>query len=253
MRMNIVKPKYEFLRKFSSCCPQKIKKLFSFGLETLVCRSIRSLRSNARLLELPWNTAKSKGYRLLVNGKVQSVFFSLLTTLGVLSEKDTIAIDFSDFGNGFQVLMFAKQTRKGRAVPLYFEILRYPIRKGSQNLFVVAAIRRFSGLLGFKPRLAFDRGFAAPYIVKKLLKYSYIFSIRIKKGKKVTREENGTEEKAYELSENDSCVLVYDKRLRLIVSDLPKGASEPWYIHSHERLALFEENSRREILPPLRD
>jgi hypothetical protein len=38
-----------------------------------------------------------------------------------------VAVDFSDFGNGFQVLMFAKQTRKGRALPLYFEILRYPI------------------------------------------------------------------------------------------------------------------------------
>jgi N12 class adenine-specific DNA methylase len=38
-----------------------------------------------------------------------------------------VAVDFSDFGNGFQVLMFAEQTRKGRAQPLYFEILRYPI------------------------------------------------------------------------------------------------------------------------------
>jgi hypothetical protein len=108
--MNILKQKWIFLNKTKANVSPQISKLYQFGLETLACRSIMSLRANARLLPLNWNTAKSKIYRLLSNGKIPLVFITLLQTLSLVGEKDIVNIDFSDFGNGFQVLMFAKQT-----------------------------------------------------------------------------------------------------------------------------------------------
>jgi hypothetical protein len=99
--------------------------LYLFGVSILAFCRVVSMRSNSRLLDLKWHTAKSKAYRITKNQTIEKVFPKLVTGLCIVGRKDAIAIDFSDF-NGFQVLMFAKQTRKGRAVPIYFEILEYP-------------------------------------------------------------------------------------------------------------------------------
>lgn len=146
---------------------------------------IASLRANARISRLTWNTAKSKIYRLTSNPKFLWIFPKLIKLLNIVRPKDTIAVDFSDFGSGIQVLMFAKQTKKGRTIPVYFETLKYPITKGSQNLFIIQAIDNFKKLIGFKVKFVFDRGFASPYIVEYLAKNKDIFYIRIKKGKSV--------------------------------------------------------------------
>lgn len=185
--MNIVKQKIEFFQKTLPIIPKKVRSLYVFGFSTLAFQNIVSLRSNARLFALNWCTAKSKAYRIVANTKLHSFFPELVSLFGTTQETDIIAIDFSDF-NGFQVLMFAKQTRKGRALPIYFEILEYPIQRGSQNLFVIQAIKHFVSLLGFRPKLVFDRGFACPSVIAFLTKNHHPFIIRIKKKKHVSKE-----------------------------------------------------------------
>jgi hypothetical protein len=135
--MNIIKQKWEFLNSLMEVVPAQRSKLFRFGTQVLALRSIESLRSNARLLPFHAYTAKSKIYRLTSNAKIPFIFVCILRTLDVVGIRDTIVVDFSDFGNGFHVLLFAKQTRRGRTIPLYFDIIRYPIDKGSQNIFII--------------------------------------------------------------------------------------------------------------------
>lgn len=241
--MNIIQEKWRFLAATTEAVPKQIAHRYRFGLQTLTTQGITSLRSNARRIPLNWNTAKSKIYRLSRTHKLVSVFTSLLVTLRIVTEKDFVSVDFSDFGNGFQVLMFAKQTERGRATPLYFEVLRYPIEKGSQNLFVIAVVRHLTDIVGFKPKLVFDRGFAAPTIIKFLATNKYIFYQRIKKGKAVTVEETGRRIIVRDCIQNDVRIRAYGHSLRLVVSDRPASGDEPWYLVTNDR-----RSSRKKVI-----
>ena len=231
--MNILKQKWNFLNKTTESVSPQIIKLYRFGLQVLTVRSITSLRANARILPLNWNTAKSKIYRLVSNTRIPLIFVSLLQSLYLVNEKDIVAVDFSDFSNGFQVLMFAKQTKRGRAIPLYFEILQYPIQKGSQNIFIIKTIKNFKNIIGFKPKLVFDRGFACPHIVKYLAQNKYLFIIRIKKAKSYSDLHSGETFLAKNSLKKDLMVYMYWSRLRLIISD-KVSLDDPWYLITND-------------------
>jgi hypothetical protein len=237
--MNIVKQKLEFLNSTLACVPKQVKKLYLFGFTVLAFREITSLRSNSRLLDLNWNTAKSKAHRITVNKKISRIFPVLIIELNVVRQKDTIAVDFSDF-NGFQVLMFAKQTKESRTIPVYFEILTYPIQKDSQNIFIINAIENFSKIIGRRQKLVFDRGFACPSIIQHLSNKNHKFIIRIKKAKKVINKKTGQILPVKDSTENDFIVMAYGEELRIIISDQLEDAPDPWYLITND----FE--SRRE-------
>lgn len=196
-------------------------------MSVLALREVISLRANARIPALNWNTAKSKIYRLTANTHMPQVFLRLLNERGIVGARDILAVDFSDFGNGLQVLMFAKQTKKGRAIPVYFEILRYPIDTGSQTKFIIETIKHLGTLLGFKPILVFDRGFMSPWIVRFLAKNHHPFVLRIKRKKSVRVGE--TLSPAHAVQNSDAIVSAYTHRLRLVRSDGTAHA-EPWYL-----------------------
>ncbi len=232
--MNIVKEKWKFLNSTKKHVSPQVMHLYEFGLETLVARAITSFRSNARLLPLKWNTAKSKVYRLSANLRIPEIFTALLKTFNLVGSDDTVCVDFSDFGNGFQVLMFAKQTGKGRATPLYFEILRYPIQRNSQNLFVIQAVINFTSIVGCKPKLVFDRGFACPTIIHFMAQNGYKFIVRIKKGKSVQYTHSKRKVLALNKRKDDSEVVVYGCKLRLVISDVLPDMEEPWYLITND-------------------
>jgi len=232
--MNIIEQKWIFLNSTLVIIPKQVLKLYQFGIEVLALRKIASLRANARISRLTWNTAKSKIYRLTSNPKFLWIFPKLIKLLNIIRPKDTIAVDFSDFGSGIQVLMFAKQTKKGRTLPVYFETLKYPITKGSQNLFIIQALDNFKKLIGFKVKFVFDRGFASPYIIEYLAKERDIFYIRIKKGKSVIDLKTGQKIIVKDATKNDFLVLAYNRKLRLIISDKDGGVLEPWYLITND-------------------
>lgn len=232
--MNILTRKREFLQCILVNIPKKLVPLFSFGYDTLVGREVLSMRANARLSARSWWNAKGNAWRLTTNDGIARIFPRLLVPLSLVSALDVIAVDFSDFGDGRQVLMFAKQTKNRRAIPLYFEILEYPIEKDSQNLFVINTIKCFFEAVGCTPVLVFDRGFACPAIIKFLAQRQYKFIIRIKKRKSLADSKTGQLRAAEGFESSDVLVHAYDHDLRLVVSDKPDNDNDPWYLITND-------------------
>lgn len=231
--MNTIETTKRFYKLTRRYVPKKLRKLYLFGFKSISIQPIHTLNSNARRTIRNQKTAQSKIYRLLMNQKIRRTFLKLIVKLKLLNRLDRINIDFSDFGTKKQVLMFAKQTLLGRAIPIYFEILQYPIQKNSQNIFVINAIERFQKIIGIDVCLIFDRGFAAPYIIQELMKRQTIFYVRIKSGKKVLTHV-GIKRFSRKIKKKDVIVRVYGNNLRLIRSEKPKKNKEPWYIITND-------------------
>lgn len=231
--MSILKQKQLFFNCTNQHVPKQLHRLFSFGCQTLTTRRVGSVRGNARTVESNYHTAKTKAYRLLANPRWLKIFPQLLSQLGLIGERSIVALDFSAFDH-WQVLTFAVQTRLGRAIPVYFEIIRYPITENSQNIFVCEASERLVEAIGCRPKLVMDRGFACPHIIEHLAQRSHPFIVRIKACKTLRREEKKLIFKAQHSPENDLPVHVYEHDLRLVVSDNPGNGNQPWYLITND-------------------
>lgn len=233
----------DFLQEVKIVFPKKIHKLLEFGFKSLSLQRIISLSSNARNTIPNSNTAESKAYQLVKNLRFTKLFPFLLTKLNLIKENDIIAVDFSDF-KGINVLMFGKQTQSGRTIPLYFDIIIYPIQKGSQNIFIIQTVNDFLKIIKpIKVKLVFDRGFSIPYLIKYLANLKVIFYIRIKGCKKV--EYSGKTIKAKKFKPGKYIVKAYDSCLTLTITPKPKNVkkkyNEPWYIISNDFVSSPEE------------
>jgi hypothetical protein len=231
--MNIILENKRFFQSLSEKVSKKVKKLWKLGVLALTTGKSESLRSSARKVSENWKTSKTKMYRLSKSPLLLGFFVSLVSGLSLVKPNSKVNIDFSDFGNDLWVLCFVVQTKNGRPVPVYFEILQIPIEKGSLNTFVIQTIQNFINLLGFKPKLVFDRGFSSPYVAQFLDRSGITFYIRLKKGKHVQTKRYGTQE-ACKISCKDNEVWVYGLSLRLVVSHISKDQDEPWYLLSND-------------------
>lgn len=239
--MNILTRKREFVQMIVPRIPLKVSKLFAFGYEALVGQTVVSLRANARLTKHGWFTAKSKAWRLTANKNLVATFHKLFAMTCAVIASDIVAVDFSDFKDSRQVLMFARQTKEGRAFPLFFDILEYPVKEGSQNLFIVATIKRFLALVQCTPTFVFDRGFAIPYLIKFLAQNNIPFIIRIKRRKFVTVVKSGMRGAVEDLNLTDAIIEEWGVLLRLVVSDKPEEDGEPWYLITNDTTSTREE------------
>ena len=166
--MDIVRVSAQFLQTVKPVFPRKVQGLFTFGYQSLSLQRIQSVNSNARSVQSNRKTAESKAYRLAKSRLLRQAFPKVVAQLGLVQAGDRIAVDFSDFGI-VQVLMFAKQTGDGRALPIWFKVLPYGwTKETSQNTFVTEAIGEFMTAVSRAVTLVFDRGFAAPTIVQYL-------------------------------------------------------------------------------------
>ncbi|HYT43843.1 MAG TPA: transposase [Methylomirabilota bacterium] len=247
--MTILKQSYDFLQeKILPQVAKRHRKLFRFGFEALTIRPFVSLNGNSRVTVENRATAQSKIYRLVTQQKILSYFPQLVTGLGLVTEKEMVNVDFSTFG-GFQVLTFAKQTQLGRALPLYFNTITYPIEsEGSQTIFIEKTIKEFIALLGFTPHLVFDRGFESSYLVPFLVKERIPFIIRFKKDKHILYNLKEIPMRNLPWFEKDCVVEVYENiRLRVVVSEKrsertdSEEKEEPWYLITNDYKAPKEE------------
>jgi len=209
------------------------RKLFSFGFQALSLQDFVSLNSNARSIIRNRSTAESKIFRLVSNETMREYFPRLAASLGLVEPTDTVNVDFSSF-SGFEVLTFAKQTVLGRAIPLYFCPLTYPIilDEKSQTLFTIREIKKFKEIFGFYPSFVFDRGFTLPLLVEFMIKEKITFYLRMKKDKYIFWKKKYLPLRCLPWWEDDTAVSVYNRDLRLVRSQ-QKG-TEPWYILTND-------------------
>lgn len=244
--MDIVRASAQFLQTVQPAFPRKVRRLVTFGYQALVLQRIQSVNSNARSVHPNRKTAESKAYRLAKSRLLRQAFPKLIGRLNLVANGDRIAVDFSDFGI-VQVLMFAKQTRHGRALPIWFKVLPYGwTKETSQNTFVNEAIGEFMKAVGCRVTLVFDRGFAAPTIVEYLCARKFLFVMRIKGDKKVLGRKGGT--KARWLPVGRNAAWAYGNRLNLVVAAEPKvkcrtdgKTMEPWYLLTNDLELAAEE------------
>lgn len=246
---------------FITNIPLKQIHLFKFGLATLSLSRFDSLNANARI----WggydnrSTAESRIYRLVNNTKIRELIPSFIPHLTIVTPESLVNIDFSTFAtrhpsSEFQMLAFGIQTYLGRAIPLFFDIIRYPILQvGSQNIFIIETIKAFGKLLRFYPRFVLDRGFAIPSLIQFFIEENIIFYVRSKKGKLVTiqkgmKKYRDTDEldnlvAMGKIKQKDVMVKVYGKPMRLVISNKDHNNPEPWYILTNDMTS-----SRKKIL-----
>lgn len=240
--MSILQESYDFLQtRLLPRVAKRHRRLFRFGFEALTIRPFVSLNGNSRVTEAKRNTAESKIYRLVSQKHMLTYFSQFVTAFGLVTKQDTVNVDFSTFG-GFHVLTFAKQTQLGRALPLYFATLTYPIEQpGSQTIFIQQTIKEFVSLLGFTPHLVFDRGFESPYLVPFLVTQKIPFTMRFKKDKHILYNLKEIPMRNLPWFEKDCMVEVYtDTMLRVVVSEKlseridSEGKVEPWYLITND-------------------
>jgi len=223
--------------KFIPAVSKKHIHLFRFGIAALTLSPFRSLNSNARVTIKNKHTAYTKMYRLTKQKKLLEVFPAIMKSFQFVSPESIVIIDFSTFC-GFQVLTFAVQTHLGRAIPVYFEIITYPIEKEtSQNIFIAEACKRLGTILGFYPRFVLDRGFAIPTLIKFFMETHILFYVRAKQGKHIQfTNKNGEEQtKAIkDMKQFDSRIHAYGYPFRLVISNKPKDKQQPWYIITND-------------------
>lgn len=234
--MDIVIKQDAFCKRLMERIPKRLRRMFRFAFFSYSIEHVTSIRGNARKFVKNAYTAKSKAWRFLKNANMRTLLPKLLAERAFVTKDSVIAIDFSSFGH-WQVLMCAMQTRNGRAIPVFFKIITYPIEKDSQNSFIIETIEAFVALIGCRPKLVFDRGFACPATIKHLAQQKHIFYIRIKAGKHVSIG-GRTPRQARNVRGNDASVVAYELRLRLVTSDDPGNGNEPWYIITNDTRSL---------------
>ena len=222
--------------------PKKHHPLFIFGLQAFTVNSFVSLASNARQVVENVHTASSKVFRLTSKQTLLDEVQAAVGQLSLVNKQSIVNVDFSSFC-GFETLALAVQTNLGRAIPVWIDCIRYPIKSaGSQNLFIIETLKEFGKTLRFYPSLVFDRGFMIPTLVEFLVLNQIRFYLRIKASQLCELDGTWKSAKQIGTKTKDVVTTAYGTNLRLVVSPPPpqeksvlkQSPKERWYILTND-------------------
>jgi hypothetical protein len=220
----------------------KWRSSFELGINALSLTPFSSLNGNARMVK--GAPGMMQMYRL-VRKDLSHVFTLIMANLFKITDESFINIDFTMF-DPFATLCFALQTKIGRAIPVWIETLKYPIKKDSQNIFILESLKKFIKIVGCNFKIVADRGFIGEYLINGFQDLGLTFYVRMKAGKSVVRElkrKNKTVS-LRTISWSDFEVTIYGRKLRVIRSSktLQKklNASECWYIITNDFISTRE-------------
>jgi len=214
----------------------KWRSCFELGINALSLSPFTSLNSNARVVR--GTCGMMQMYRLM-RKSVTDIFALMMTKLFKIDNNSLINMDFTIF-DPFAVLCLALQTKSGRAIPVWIEILKYPIKKDSQNIFILDSLRRFVRLTNCHPKIVADRGFIGEYLINGFIKLGLTFYVRVKTGKSVIRELKKKNKIVSLRNINwlDFRAIIYSQKLRVIRSSktLQRKLNLPecWYIITND-------------------
>lgn len=220
----------------------KWKPMILLGIKAFSLQPFVSINANARMSRRNSSAAERQMYRLL-DISLNNVFASLLLSFHKITQDSVIALDFSIF-HPYALLMFGLQTRDGRAIPIWQDILKYPIeKKDSQNIFILDVLSELCAVIGTSFKLVCDRGFIGEYLIHGFLDRNIMFYVRLKAGQ-YWRVGNKRKQlkKQWKL---DQMGIIYKEKLRIVRSSrtLQKQlkAKETWYILTNDFKSTREE------------
>jgi Transposase DDE domain len=231
--------------------PKVWSKQVAFGMTALALKPLVSCNANARMTGVARGTAESKMSRLLANTKLPKTMARIVASLGLVTEYSYIDVDHSDF-NGLVALVFAVQTRIGRALPIFLETsysgklssrddapkrtrklrVAYKTLIGNETGRTIASLKTLKATLGFWPKLVFDRGFGSQDIIRYLYKQRATFYIRVKADRLVGIA--GEQLRLKDAKRADELVTIAGLRLRVLRSPRNGRDDEPWYILTND-------------------
>lgn len=248
--------------------PKKWLTQVAFGTNALSLHPLTSCNSNARMTGIPRGTAETKMARLLGNKRLSKAIANIVAELGLVTEHSFVNVDHSDF-SGLVALVFALQTRIGRALPIFLQTsysgklsarddaskrtkkLRaaYEALTNNETKRTIISLRQLRKTLGFWPKLVFDRNFGSRDIIQLLAKEKATFYIRLKASRLVEiasgdKNSNGKKICISTAKRTDEIVIIAGIELRVIRSPHPKKgtkssrtgnrATEPWFILTND-------------------
>lgn len=155
--------------------------MMQLGINALSVKPFVSLNSNARSSRDNELAAERQMYRLLSHSALLEVFSSVLLAFFSIDEESVVVMDFTIEGT-FAMLCLALQTREGRAIPVWVDVLEYPVNDHSQNLFILDVVREFQAVVGGSFKLVCDRGFIGDWLIGGFLDLNLQFYVRLKRG-----------------------------------------------------------------------
>jgi hypothetical protein len=196
-------------------------------------------------------TAESKMARLLANTKLPSAVARVITELNLVTKNSFVNVDHSDF-SGLVALVFAVQTRIGRALPIFLETsysgklsarddaskrvktlrVAYERLATNETNRTIASLKSLRKTLGFWPKLVFDRNFGSQDIIRLLTREEATFYVRLKAGRLV--EIAGEKVTVSVAKRADETVIVAGITLRVIRSPKNGKNDEPWFILTND-------------------
>jgi hypothetical protein len=220
-----------------------------FGLSALAFRPLVSLNANARTVGGKRNTAEVKMTRLLHNEGLLETFGAMVVSLGFVTPTSFVNVDHSDV-NGLVALACAVQTKLGRALPVFVRTAysgklsarddapkrtkamraayNEQVKKKKLPAQTICDLQAFHDLLGFWPRLVFDRGFGDGKLIRFLRRNKVTFYIRMKASS--LAELPGGAKALRDLASDDAMVTIAGCKLRVVRSQKQGRNKEPWYI-----------------------
>ena len=209
--------------------------MFKLGLNALSFKPFVSLNSNARTSRENGDAAEIQMFRLVNESGMWSIFGSILLAFFTIDDESIVSIDFTMF-HPYAVLYLGLQTREGRSIPIWFDIIKYPVGKDSQNIFILDVLREFLEVVGCTPKIVCDRGFIGEYLIHGFIDLGLTFYVRMKSGKYwLVNEKRRRLEKQWKL---DQVGEMYGEKIRVVRSGrtLQKQlkAKEPWFIISND-------------------
>lgn len=222
----------------------KWKPMVQLGVNALSLKPFVSLNSNARSSRVNEVAAERQMYRLLSHPRLVDLFSSLLLSFFSIDEHSVIVMDFTIEGK-FAMLCLALQTREGRAIPIWVDVLEYPINDHSQNLFILDVMREFQSVVGCSFKLVCDRGFIGDWLIGGFLDLNLQLYIRLKRGQHWRVQ--GKWVCFTQQWKLDQVGMIYGETLRVVRSSKTlqrqMKAKEPWIIVTNDFTA-----SRNEVL-----
>jgi len=229
--------------------PKSWQAQVGFGLSALAFRPLVSLNANARTVGGKRNTAEVKMTRLLHNKGLPEALGKMVVSLGFVVPTSFVNVDHSDV-NGLVALVCAVQTKLGRALPAFVRTAysgklssrddapkrtkamraAYHEQKQMRKLSkqTICDLQVFHDLLGFWPRLVFDRGFGDGKLIRFLSRNKVKFYIRMRAGS--LAELPGGTKALRDLASGDEIVTIAGCKLRIVRSQKQGRNKEPWFI-----------------------